>query len=281
LFDFPGAPFHHLGVAGTLSGDTSFSAGASAGLRHLKFREGGTMTMQAGEFEALAQQVDAVARETAELRGAVRRSRSIRVFLLLCVMGFVGVFGWLFYKMGLEVQDKSYLDQLSMKAQERFAKNNDEYLKQVQLLVNNASPELSKAFMEQARQDMPKFMDAAGRERDRFLDEIQGKMEVMVNDHYDKLLEKHQDLIKREFPNVSDQVQVRMVKNLQTAMEKLVKKYYIEELKTQINTLYQSWDEFAMADQPMPGMNYEEEFMDKLLELLRVKLASTEALGQR
>ena len=64
--------------------------------------------------------------------------------------------------------------------------------------------------------------------------------------------------------------------NLQVVVDELVKKYYIEELQSEMKTLYATWDEFPAASPADKGdLPLEDQLVANLLELLKIKLAET------
>jgi hypothetical protein len=233
---------------------------------------------------AVAQQVEDVFRESDALAKALARARSIRRWLGLLTLVLVLLIVVVFYRFGRQFIEPEFADKLVKTAQDRFQKNSDQYMKEVQLLVDGVSPVLSDAFAQQVKKDMPGYFQAMEKERDQLLEALVPKLEKKIEDHYLKLLEKQDKTLREEFPAINDtQLHERMVKNIDTAMQKLVKKYYADELEAQVKDLRGSWDRFPPAPAPRPGdPTAEDQFIAELLDMLRYKLShSAEVAVQR
>ena len=73
------------------------------------------------------------------------------------------------------------------------------------------------------------------------------------------------------------EVRKRIVANLHTVFEKMVKKYYADDLKGQLVALYDSVDRFPAADRPAPGEpKLEQQFIGTLLELVPRRMSMVE-----
>ena len=73
-----------------------------------------------------------------------------------------------------------------------------------------------------------------------------------------------------------------MIKNIDVAMQKLIKKYYAEEMEAQFNQLKASIDQFPPAPAPKAGdPSAEDQFIAELMEMLRYKLSHSPEVAQR
>ena len=65
-------------------------------------------------------------------------------------------------------------------------------------------------------------------------------------------------------------------------IDKLVKKYYVDEMESQYRQLYSTWDAFPAAETPKPDeLPLEDQLKGVLLDMLRYKLAHREGLAIR
>jgi hypothetical protein len=232
---------------------------------------------------ALAQQVEATARECAALRSAISRGRRNRFVLLLLLIVFVLGVCWAFYGLFQKVSGQEFQDQLLAKAQERLEKNQDEYLKEVNALVDNVGPTVQETFMEQVKKDLPKFVQSAEKERDAFAKTIEEQLQAKLDAQYTQMLEQQQKTLQTEFKEVQDpKLHERMMSNIDRAVLKMVKRYYIDEMQSQFQTFFAAWDDFPSAATPRPEEDsLETQLIGALFEMLRYKLAHPQGLALR
>jgi hypothetical protein len=236
-----------------------------------------TDATNASVSEVLPKRVASVHSDARQLMEALAQVRRTRQVLLLALVVFVCITCFAFYRLATRFQQKEQLDLLVRKAQERFAANTDQYMRDVQGLVDHSAPVVSKAFYDQAKKDLPAFLQASQAERDKLVEDLQQKLSKRITQHHEQLLSRHQKLLREEFPAVEDEkLHEAMMANLQVAVDAMVQKYYIEELKNEMLVLYGSWDEFP----PVPPAGKDDlplgdQLIGNLLELMKIKLAET------
>lgn len=232
---------------------------------------------QINQQDALSKRADSLQQDVKDLIAAQSQVRNTRLLLLLLLIGFVSGTCYAFYGLVAKFQQKEHLDLLVQKAQDRLAKKNDLLVKDVQALVDHSAPVISKAFYDQAKKDTPAFLQAIGSEREKLVEDLQAKLSKRLIEHHEKMVARHQKLLKQEFPAIEDEhLHEAMTANLQIAADALVQKYYIEELKTEFLALYGLWDEFPPAPPADKGdLPIEDQLVANLLELLKGKLAET------
>ena len=145
---------------------------------------------------------------------------------------------------------------------------------ELQTLYENAGPKIQEAFQEQMNKDMPKYAHSMEKEREAFLNTLKAQLETKLHGQYEQLLKEQQKTLETEFKDVDPEKNKRMMANINRAVERLVKKYYVDELESQFRQLYQTWDSFPAAEPLKPGDLYSAH-----LEMLRHKLAHTEGLA--
>jgi hypothetical protein len=229
------------------------------------------------EAQPSAAQVEELLRVCEGLQRALARAKLVRQFLMIATLAFIVIVCYMFYTIFKRFAPEN-MGELQSVAQKKLTENSDEYMRELQTLADNSRPVVVDAFLKQAKKDMPAYMHAAGQERERFVEEMQDRVSKSLLEHYGKVLDRHQKLLEEEFPLIKDQeTHRRMMGNLHLAVEKLVKKYYVEEMRGQILALYDGWDQFPRADVPAKGdPSLEDQFIGGLVEVLRKALAENE-----
>lgn len=236
-----------------------------------------TGTTNSAELEVLSERVISLQQDARRLIDALGQVKRTRFWLFLTLVVFACVTCFAFYRLVARFQEKEQMDVLLRMAQERLVERNDVIMKDVQALVDHSAPVVSKAFYEQSKKDLPAFLKAGQSERDKLVEDLQVKLTERLKKHHQELLTRHEKLLREEFPAVKDEkLHVAMMANLQLVVDDLVKKYYIEELQSEMKSLYGTWDEFPAAPAAEKGdLPLEDQLVANLLELLKIKLAET------
>lgn len=239
-------------------------------------------TSQPDELVLIQQQVEKLSNECKELTAAFGRARRVRMGLMLAVVAFLVIASLAFYRLGSGLMKDEYTQELSKVASKRLEKNQDRYMRHVEMLVHNTSPALTDAFTKQANKDTAVYLGLVDRERDAMAAELKIKLEKKLQQRYEQSLDQHEKILEAEFPTVKDKVlHDRMTKNLHVAVDRMLDKYYVRELEQQLQQLFAAWDRFPAADLPRKGeMPLEEQFSAELYHLLTIKLGSTQAVGR-
>jgi hypothetical protein len=222
---------------------------------------------EAAQIEGLIQEFDA-------LRAAMSHARRVRTGLFLLAVAFVAGVCVLFASFASGFASKDYQDKLFEAAQKKLEENSPEYRAQLQEFFKSTSPVVAQAFMTQVKKDLPGFVKSMQAERDKLAEDLRVKLEQRLHDQYAKILQKHSDTLKAEFPSAQDPaVQTKLSDNLRKVFEQMAKKYYLDDLKDEIVTLYDQADHFPAAD--APGKNdpaTEDQIIGELLEVLKQSL---------
>ena len=222
----------------------------------------------------VTEKVKALEKEYAGFRSAMARSRNTRVLILFGAIALVVVIGYMFYSLASEVMSKPYQENLLKLAQERLENNREEYVKEVQKLVDSSAPKLKDAFYKQTKKDMPKYTAAFAAERDEFAKNIQAELKSQVNEHYKGTVEKYKERLAKEFPELSTEaLRDRVMKEVGNAFNELVKEFYVDALAEGIDEIYALWDDFPAAEKPQ-GSQSEDVLIGLLLELVSKKMAN-------
>ena len=232
------------------------------------------MDSQSSQPKGSEDQLEAILQETAALTAALKWARTARLLLFLALLVFVGVTGLLLWNKVNQFRDPKKLQAYGTAATNYLEKNKDRYLKEVELLVDKIRPPLTKAFTDQAQKDMPRYIRALDKERGPFLDNLQAGFQAKLNKRYETLQPTYKKMLKDEFPLVTNaKLHEKMMDNFGVAMQTLLNKYYVEELKTEMDILYDTWDNFQPAAAPQKGdPSVEEQLKARLFELVSLRL---------
>lgn len=235
----------------------------------------------ASEFEQLVARLDELQRRTEGLTAALEKSRSTRRLIIFAFLGFVIVAGWRFYSLGNMIRSEEYQAQLLAEVQKSVASNQDSFSREAQKLVDGASPIVTTAFSKQAEKDMPVIMQVINKERALLLDDLGQQMARKIENHHHELLRRHDKLFQEEFPTAKDpEVRDRMMGNTCLALDRLVKKYYVDEFQKELKAMDRTWEEFPAADRPAAGdPPLDSQLIGELMDLLAIKFSRSRTIA--
>jgi hypothetical protein len=227
------------------------------------------------EMQALSRQSEAVQRASADLTAALNRARGVRLCLVVAAVLLVALICFKFYSFGLEVQSPAYQSELLSISQKRLAAKSSDWSKQVETLIDKTSPALTKAFQEQINKDMPEFQKQLEKEKDTLATNLQEEFNKKVNSYYEKLQSQQEAMLKEEFPSIKDPAtHEKMVKNIDKAVQNLVKRYFVDDFRKQIEEMQSTWDHFPEAERPKAGEpSLMDQFITTLLQYLATQLS--------
>jgi hypothetical protein len=232
---------------------------------------------QTRQIELLDQQVEKLTREFAAMNSAFASVRRTRLLLTLAVFVFVLVVCYVFYRSGKELLSDAYRERVTVAAQKKMDQNKDLYMREVELFVKNSTPVVTEAFNQQLTKDMPKYAKLLGQEQDKFTKEMEKQLEPILKKHYEAALNRHKGLLHEEFPKATDSEIDSMMANVMVALDDVLKKNYIDELKRQMQQLFDTWHEFPAASAPSRGQpSLSEDLRTVTVELIISKLGNGE-----
>ena len=231
----------------------------------------------------IQQQIERLSQECAELTSAYARARGVRRILALAIVIFIIVVCFAFYRLCRGLLREEYTQKLTSLAEKRLEKNQDRYMAQIEKLVNKTSPAVSEAFSQQVNKDMPVYLKLMERERDVMAKDLETKLGGRLQKRYESSLDRHDKILKTEFPQVKDEVlHQRVTNNLHVVVNRLVEKYYVTELERQLKELFATWDRFpAAAPAGKNDQALEDELVAELVHLLAIKLGSTQVVPRQ
>jgi hypothetical protein len=229
----------------------------------------------ANDLGQLISRLDELQRRSDALTAALDRSRQIRRLIMVAFLAFVLLAGWRFYALANTIRSKDYQDRLTAALQKSVATNQDTFSKEAQRLVDGITPVVTTAFADQSKKDLPLFMQVIDKERQALMDGLPQRMSDHVEKHHHAMLRRHEKLIQTEFPTVQNaEVRDRMMANVCTALDRLIKKYYVDEFQKEFLKMSNSWNDFPPAAAPGVGdPPLEEQLMGEMMDLVAVKMA--------
>ena len=228
--------------------------------------------------DASAEQLEAVIRETSALAAAFKRAQQVRLISFLVLVPFVAGLGWFVIAKAKAFASDKNLERVADIAGKHLEKNQEKYLRQLQILVDKVSPPISQALYAQAKKDAPQFLNTIERERQPFLDNLEEKFRDRLSRRYEHLQPRYERILKQEFPQFRDpKQQQRMQAHFQLAVRKLLDKYYVDDLRREMEKLYLTWDNFPAADVKKGEPPIEDQFVESLMVLLSYRLTHPQA----
>lgn len=219
--------------------------------------------------------VQAVQGQVAALESALSASRKSRQIILVGLVAVIAVVAYLFYGLANQLRSEEYITKLSEEAQTYANDNADSYMREVKTLTDNVTPVITKAFYAQAKKDTPKLTLAMNKERELLMKNVQARLEKQINDQYAKVLADYEKILITEFPKAEDdKIRRRVMANFREAMNRMVKKFYADQFQAELQAMYDTWDEFPVADAADEGdVPLEDQLVGYLLELTTLKLS--------
>lgn len=235
--------------------------------------------MGSNEADNLTQQMENIVRESDALIAAMQRARAIRLLLFVALVAFVLVTVLKFYQLAEPYRGEANQKILLAKVQDRWNRNSDRYVKEVEKLVEKCTEPLTTAFYDQAKKDLPSYFKKVEGERDTLLVNLERELAEKLTIQHQDSEGKYKRMLQAEFPTLQDErVHAKMVDNVQKAVNNLVKRYYVQELHDELQAFYNTWDQFPVAEKPAKGAEpLEDELVAALLLILQHRLAHTEA----
>jgi hypothetical protein len=232
-----------------------------------------------GEASPTTQKVESVLNACDSMISALKTARWARNLLLLGFLAFALGSAYVFYDMYARVRSQENLDRVTQAVQDRLAGQSDTYFREVQSLVDKSTPIVTDAFYTRAKTDLPLLLQGVEKERDQFIDSLKGRVQNVLAEHFDAMVSKNQDLLVKELPEVKDpEIHKRLVANLHVVFERMIKKYYADELNHRLVSMYDAWDRFPAAERIAGDTTrLEDQFIASLLDMLAHKLTDNVA----
>jgi hypothetical protein len=244
------------------------------------------------ENVALLGRVEAIENNVKAMSRAHTRSRRSRLVLLVLVAILVVVFVYLFLNLLTRFMDSSrqrdfatvalnqFFEVPPMEREEEAADDweqlldqyKDIFVTELEDLGKTSMPVVEATFRRQIEEDMGKHTAMFNKQRDLLVKNLQRRSDELLQERYQKILEQHKQILKDEFKDLDDAKVERMLVHFNMAMDRLLQKYYIDEIEVQINQLKGTYDNFPIVGPAENGETLEQQLLGTFLELLTVKL---------
>ena len=199
----------------------------------------------------LAVRIHAVETEINSVKKAIRAGARARLLILLLLIAFVVGVGLLFYQLVERVKSRDFQQEVLTLAQKHLENNSDEYAAEMQKLVENATPVITKALKDRAERDADRYTDVVTQERDKLVKNMRPKLNRLVQARYKSGMQGLEDALAQELPEAKDPVvQKRVRESVELAMNNLVDEYYLDEMEAQVRLADIRWKGFPAAEAP-------------------------------
>ena len=236
----------------------------------------------AADLDQLSQSVNALKKEATEIRTAMSRGRQVRLGIFLVLLAVVVYFVFQYVAFFEQFTKEEKLDEFMQAAQTEFFGDEDpETAIQDSLdqMAQSSGETVQEIFRAQVEADMGKYTAALDEQREILAINLEERLNALVDEHYEELLDQHGSILKEKFKDrsqFSEEQLGRMIHNMEEGVKVLLKKYYVEELQKQLDALYNQYENFPVADAAKPGdQPLEKQLLQKMAEMVSLKLSRT------
>jgi hypothetical protein len=220
----------------------------------------------------LSAKLSALENESQRLLAALQWSSIVRNILLVCLVGFVAVFGLLYYRLYKDITERKLHE-----FQTILAAQQDELLepltKEAFKLTEDVGPELVTIFEKQIEKDGNKYVNAFNQEREILSQNLQVQVDQTASGLYEKLLNDHEQILREEFPQISSEEDVKMLHdNMGKVYQQLVQRYYIDYFHKEIERMALAIDKFPMAEPDESKGPLAQQVMYELMEMAQMMM---------
>lgn len=220
----------------------------------------------------LSAQLSALENESQRLLSALQWSSTVRNILLLCLVAFCVVFGYLYYSLYREVNEQKIAQ-----IQAILVEKQDEILKPVTdeayALVQDVGPEVVEIFQKRIESDGKKYVNAFTKERDILSKNLELHVEEAANQTYEKLLADHEKILQEEFPDLDNEAnRARLHTNMAETYKEVVRRYYIDYFKKEIEKMAVAVDQFPVAEPDEAKGPLAQQVLYELMEMVQMMM---------
>jgi hypothetical protein len=207
----------------------------------------------------LTRKIEELERSTAALTAAISRSRKTRLWILLGVVLFLGVFLLMFWNLFSQLQSEEYQEKLMNQVQAKFLGSemtqdemNDLLMEEAGKLREPVQVALTNAFQGQIDKDMPAYTKLILSEREILVENLRTKLQSKLEEQQTIVRERHVAILKEEFPEVeSDVTRERMLNNIDLIVKELVEEKLVKIIEQELQGLFETWEKFPPDPNPV------------------------------
>lgn len=188
----------------------------------------------------------------AVLRAALRQSRWNLALASLLLLSFGGAAAWLAYAVerGVLVRE----DRVMAEAKGRLAAHRGAIVAEAGDLAAETLPPVTDAFVQQAGQDLPAYLDVLGREGQVLTENLGALLRRKALVHYHEYLARHRAVLREEFPQLSEREALgRLEASFERALDRVLDRYLVDEFGAVTRRLGTAWRAIPPAPPPGPG----------------------------
>jgi hypothetical protein len=219
----------------------------------------------------LSAKLNALESESQRLLAALSWSSTVRNILLLCLVGFVVVFGWLYYQLIRDFQQKRF-DEIVTAFQSRQDELVAPLSQEAAKLVETVGPDVLSAFGTRVEADGNKYIAAFNAEREKLNESLGTQVEAAAHKLYDRLLNDHEKILREEFPQLNDDDQKRLHANMERTYRQIAQRYYIDYFQKEIERMTLAIDQFPMSDPDQAKGPLPQQVLYELMEMIQMMM---------
>ena len=228
------------------------------------------------DTSGLEQKIGLLERDRDALLSAMSRGTKIRLLLTLTILLFLAIVLYSFYSLVTNFISNENLQKLATDAQSRLQTNQPDYERQLMGLVETAQPLAIAAFQSRLEEDKPRYLDAVQTAQRTLYENLEDRLQENAEKKYKDVIEKSASILSDEFPAAfDDKIRMQMMTNVAGVVQKMIDRYYIQEIDARLVELREIWAEFPVAPAPPDGENVsvESQLVGTLFELMALKIA--------
>ncbi len=175
------------------------------------------------------------------------------ILMGLLIATFAGIF--LYIELAdAPAPDPEMTEQYVAVARERLAEHSDVVEQELMALVSETVPPISDAVYAQTRRDFPKYVNVLERQGKVLMENVEQIFLTQVKAQYHDYLAVHRDVLRQEFPEyASDKNVDRVMNEFEETFNRIVERYYLEELRREANETAALWAAIEPLPTPAPG----------------------------
>jgi hypothetical protein len=229
-------------------------------------------TTQEQEIAILTDKLSELEIESRKILRALNWATKVRMILLCSLLLFVLVAAFLFYRLYSDIRYRR-IPTVQQMINERPEEFSEPLTQQIMQLAEEQGPYVVDAFRQQAQEDSKLYMEAFDRERDQLITNLQGKLENKLTQTYMSILDEQEAMLKKEFPELQEAENMANVrKNMEKVYEKIGKRYYVDYLEDELETIAEKIDTFPPSAPRQTNLPLGEQIATEFLELVRMML---------
>jgi len=216
--------------------------------------------------------------ESRALLAALRWSSTVRNIILIGLILFVVVFGFLLWNF---YQD---WDRRFAEIQRVATARQDEFLQpitqQVYALAQDTWPHVQTVVRTQVENDMPRYQKVFEKEWETMRTNLAGHIESSLFSTYESMIRDHEKILQEEFPELLDEARVNQFRiNMEVVYRELAKRYYSDYFRAEFDRLVYLLNTFPAVEPDASRGATSEQIVSGMLDVVRMLIAQAHGSG--